>query len=311
MAVLLTEARFRVMACDAHVVLVGAAPGEDVYARRRLQALERLWSRFLPDSDVSRLNGSPEAMLVVAPETVRLVSIMRHAWRATAGRYDPTLLGAVNAAGYSESVDGSGRASSRPRGPREERGAADVRVHETAPLVAVPCGVGLDPGGIGKGLAADLVVRDLLRRGAAGALVAVGGDLACAGRPPEPGGWRVAVEDPFDRTRTAVTVALAAGGAATSSTLTSAWVQGGERRHHVIDPRSGECSSTDLAAATVFARAGWEAEAHATAALLTGSAGALRYLAEAGLQGIVTTLAGVTTSTPGIPPAHDGEWSAA
>ena len=299
------------MACAAHVILVDAPPGADDHARRRLQELERRWSRFLPQSDVSRLNAAPEAMLVVAPDTVRLVTTMLHAWRATGGRYDPTQLEAVNAAGYSASVGPSGRASSRPRGRRDGSCAGDVRVHDTAPLVAVPSGVGLDPGGIGKGLAADIVVRELLKRGAAGVLVGIGGDLACAGTPPEPDGWRVAVEDPFDRSRTLATFALAAGGAATSSTLTRAWVRDGEQRHHVIDPSTGACAATDLAAVTVFARAGWEAEAHATAALLTGSAGALDYLEETGLQGIVTTLAGDTTSTPALAPAGDGEWSAA
>ena len=307
----LTEARFRVMACDAHVILVGADAGADDRARRRLEDLEALWSRFREDSDVSRLNSSPEAMLVVSLDTVRLVTTMKEAWARTGGRYDPTLLGAINAAGYATSADGSGCGSSRPHGSRAGRGAGDVRVHHSAPLVAVPLGVGLDPGGIGKGLAADIVVRELLDAGAAGALVGIGGDLACAGTPPEPQGWRVAVEDPLERSRTLKTVALAAGGAATSSTLSRSWVDGGDHRHHVIDPSTGASAATDLAAVTVFARAGWEAEAHATAALLAGSRGALDYMGQAGLQGIVTTLAGATTSTPGLASAGETEWSAA
>jgi FAD:protein FMN transferase len=298
------------MACDAHVILVDAPAGAAGHARRRLEELERRWSRFLPQSDVSRLNASPEAMLVVAPDTVRLVTTMQHAWRLTGGRYDPSLLGEINAAGYAESVDGSGRRSGHPAGSRGSRGAGDVRVHETGPLVAVPAGVGLDPGGIGKGLAADIVVRELLDLGAGGALVGVGGDLACAGTPPEPHGWRVAVEDPLDRTRSLATVVLSAGGAATSSTLTRAWDAGDERRHHIIDPATGVSASAGLAAVTVFARAGWEAEVHATAALLAGSESALCYLEQAGLDGIVTTLTGVTTSTPGLS-LGENEWSAA
>ena len=74
--------------------------GPDDYARRRLQELERRWSRFRPDSEVSRLNGSPEALLVVSEDTVRLVTTMLEAWRVTDGRYDPTLLAAIDAAGY-------------------------------------------------------------------------------------------------------------------------------------------------------------------------------------------------------------------
>ena len=60
------------MASDAHVILVDPAADAQGYARRRLEELERLWSRFLPASDVSRLNGAPEAFVVVSPDTVEL-----------------------------------------------------------------------------------------------------------------------------------------------------------------------------------------------------------------------------------------------
>jgi thiamine biosynthesis lipoprotein len=155
------------------------------------------------------------------------------------------------------------------------------------------------------------VVTELLERGTAGALVCVGGDLAAAGEAPAADGWQVAVEHPFDTSRELVRVALGAGGVATSSTLSRAWVQDGDRRHHVIDPGTGDPATTDLAAVTVFARAGWEAEAHATAALLSGAARALAYLERHDLDGIVTTLDGTTTSTPALQCAGQTEWSAA
>ncbi len=62
---------------------------------------------------------------------------------------------------------------------------------------------------------------------------------------------------------------------------------------------------------TVFARAGWEAEVHATAALLSGAARALAYLERHELDGIVTTLDGTTTSTPALQRAGVTEGSAA
>ena len=134
-----------------------------------------------------------------------------------------------------------------------------------------PAGVALDPGGIGKGLAADLVVAQLLAAGRGGALVDVGGDLACAGTAPLPGGWPVTVEHPDDvRRRPRARSRSSAGGVATSSTRSRRWVHDGAVRHHVIDPASGAMSDTDLAAVTVIARSGWLAEAHATAAILAG-----------------------------------------
>jgi len=296
--VTVTELKFRVMASDAHVVLVDPAPGAEDFARRRLEELERRWSRFLPGSDVSRLNTSPEALMLVSSDTVALVTAMKEAWRVTSGRYDPTMLAAIVAAGYAASIDGSGRTSRMSRRPRRGTTIADVTVDPPTAAVVVPSGVGLDPGGIGKGLAADLVVTELLEAGTCGALVGVGGDLAAAGTPPTAVGWHVAVRHPPDPTSHLTTFALGAGGVATSSTQTRTWLQDGRRRHHAIDPRTQTCATTDLAAVTVIARAGWEAEAHATAALLCGSEGVLDYLAGRGLEGIAMTLDETTLASP-------------
>jgi len=177
--------------------------------------------------------------------------------------------------------------------------------------VVVPAGIGLDPGGIGEGLAADLVVTDLLAGGTGGALVSVGGDLAAAGTPPTAEGWYVAIEEPFDSSRTLMTLALDVGGIATSSTQKRTWIRDGSHRHHVIDPTTRTCATTDLAAVTVIARAGWESEEHATAALLAGSARALDYLESHQLDGIATTLDGTTSMSPALERAGVTEGSLA
>jgi len=295
-----TELRFRVMASDAQVILVDAAPGAEHYARRRLEQLERRWSRFLPGSDVSRANTSPGALTLVSSDTVALVGAMKEAWRVTDGRCDAAMLAAIVAAGYAASIDGSGRTSRMARRRRRGSTIADVAVDAATAVVVVPAGVGIDPGGVGKGLAADLVVTELLEAGTGGALVSVGGDLAAAGTPPTEAGWHVAVSDPFDADRALMTFAFDGGGVATSSTLSRTWFKDGRRRHHALDPRTQTCATTDLAAATVVARAGWEAEAHATAALLCGSERALGYLAGRGLEGAATTLDGATLATPAL-----------
>jgi FAD:protein FMN transferase len=299
------------MASATHVILVDPACGAADYARRRLAELERRWSRFLPTSDISRLNSAPEALMFVSSDTVALVATMKEGWRVTNGRYDPAVLGALIAAGYSRSIDGSGRPScmaglpSRGAGPpSRERTVGDVSVDAATSAVIVPDGIGLDPGGIGKGLAADMVVTELLAAGTAGALVNVGGDLAAAGTPPTAAGWYVGVRHPLDSTRDLVTMSLSAGGVATSSTRTRSWLKDGRRRHHAIDPVTWTCSRTDLAAATVIARAGWEAEAHATAALLCGSEHVLDYFARHRLAGLATTLDGVTVTSPGLDDGH-------
>ena len=308
---MVAELTFRVMGAHAQVILVDPARGAEDHARSRLEELELSWSRFLPGSDISRLNTSSEAIMIVSSDTIDLLATMKHASRLTGGRYDPTMLSAINAAGYSKSRDGSGRTStragSRPRGCT----IADVAIDRATSCVTVPAGIGLDPGGIGKGLAADIVVTELLAGGTGGALVSVGGDLAAAGAPPTAEGWYVAIEDPSDSSRNLMTLALDVGGVATSSTLKRTWIQNGRHRHHVIDPATQTCATTDLAAVTVIARAGWEAEVHATAALLGGAQRALDYLDRHQLVGIATTLDGTTSMSPALERAGVRERSVA
>lgn len=305
------ELTFRVMASDAHVILVEPAEGAEAHARCRLEELERRWSRFLPGSDISRLNTTPEAFVIVSSDTIDLLATMKQAWRLSGGRYDPTMLSAISAAGYSTSVDGSGQ-TSRMSGSRA-RGAtiADAAIDPSTSAVVVPAGIGLDPGGIGKGLAADMVVTELLAEGTGGALVSVGGDLAAAGSPPTAAGWYVAIEDPFDCSRDLMTLALDVGGVATSSTLSRTWIRDGDRRHHVIDPITQTCATTDLAAVTVIARAGWEAEMHATTALLGGAERALDYFESRELDGVATTLDGTAFVSPALERAGFAEGSPA
>ena len=188
-------ASFRVMASATQVILVDAPPGAEAYARWRLEQLEGRWSRFLPDSELSRLNEAPGALLRVSDDTVALLTAMREAHGVTGGRFDPTMLDAIVEVGYTLSVDGSGRRSlpraarrSRARTRQFGRTVLDVEVDHDLSAVVMPAGLGLDPGGIGKGLAADIVVIELLAGGTAGALVCVG--RRPGGRRHAPGGRR-------------------------------------------------------------------------------------------------------------------------
>ena len=270
-------------------------------AKRMLELIEQRWSRFLPDSDITRINLADGCPVVVDPLTLTLIATMAEAWQTTQGRYDPTVLPILVADGYRSSIDQPTRVTILPATARHDGGGlAAITVDAERRTVTAPPGLTLDPGGIGKGLAADLVVAQLLTAGVAGALVDVGGDLACAGTAPAPAGWAVTVEHPDDPNADLMTITVSAGGVATSSTRTRRWFHDGAIRHHVIDPVSGAMSDTDLAAVTVIARSGWLAEAHATAAILAGRVGLLRYLAIHDLSGLAVTTDGVVLATPDL-----------
>ncbi len=278
------------MACELHIIVND--PGSLLGIEQAVELVERLetrWSRFLPDSDITRINDGAGAPAMVAPETITLIQTMQTAWNLTQGRYDPTTLPILVANGYEASrVNPASTTSLRPGATHS--GALDqILVDPIRSTVTIPPGTALDAGGIGKGLAADMVVDLLLTTGAAGALVSIGGDLTVGGSAPEAEGWRVDIERGGPDGTTLCQTMIDSGGVATSSTRSRRWDHGGRERHHVIDPATGAQSDTDLAAVTVFARSGWRAEAFATAAILAGSRSVIDFLDSHELSGIAVT----------------------
>lgn len=259
-----------------------------------LEHLERCWSRFLPSSDVSRLNriGEQGGRILVDPSTTVLLQSMIEGHRLTDGRFDPTRLRALIREGYEVSRVDPTKRSDVPPGETRHDALSELVVDVREHTVDVPAGLVVDPGGIGKGLAADLAVARLLRAGSDGAMVSIGGDLAMAGEPIDPAGWIIEVENAEDTDDVVCRLAVSGGGVATSSRRSRRWMAQGEERHHQIDPRTNTCAATDLTAVTVIAPSGWLAEVHATAALVVGGESVLGYLEHHGLSGLAQAPAG-------------------
>lgn len=290
------------MASTTHVTAIDANADATGYAEQRLRRLEERWSRFIETSDISRINQHTGQWVFVSIDTVRLIETMQLASRATGGGFDPTHLYQLLSMGYRSSIDDPERCTLTIDAPDPVLTVHDIEIDRSACAVRVPCGLSLDPGGIGKGLAADLVVTELLEQGTAGALVSIGGDIAAAGTAPTEHGWIIDIDDP-DRSGTPVaTLSVSAGGIATSSTRSRRWSNCGTVHHHQIDPATGRESHTDLASITVVANAGWLAEAHATAALLLGSRSAISHLDAYDLAGMAINDHGVVLASRSLDP---------
>lgn len=263
------QRRFRVMGTRAHVLVVGGRDGASEQAEQRLRDLERRWSRFLPESELSLLNAAGGAPCIVSSDTIRLVETLQRAWIHTSGRFDPTVHDAMVELGYENSWPPVPQTASSA--PRATPGCGGVDIDASTGMIRLPTRTHLDPGGLGKGLAADVVVEELLDDGARGALVNVGGDLRVAGEPPESDEWRIRVEHPTNREQTVGMVALIGGGIATTSRIHKQWSIGDRSVHHVLDPSTGEPAARPWAAVTVVASSGWRAEALAKLAFLDGA----------------------------------------
>jgi FAD:protein FMN transferase len=280
-------ARFRAMGTDVTVLTLDGDPDDGAHAADAIEHLEAKWSRFLPTSEVCALNAAGSEPVVVSPETFALVDLAVRASEATGGLYDPTVLAAVMAAGYDRDfgdVSGAGPGPAAPVAPAP--GCAGIALDARLHAVTLPPGVSLDLGGIGKGYAADLVARQLVERGASGALVNLGGDLRAVGDAPEPRGWIVSVDDPLGTGATGV-LALSAGAIATSTRFRRSWSRDGKPLHHLVDPRTGVPASSGVASVTVVAGEGWRAEVLAKAAFIAGAHDGAAVVMRAGATGLV------------------------
>ena len=285
------------MGSDAHLVVVGAEADELAdRAHARIDELEARWSRFRADSEISRLNRRAGTPVVVSPDTVGLIERATEAWRFSGGAFDPTVLGPMIRAGYDRSFDQIG-ADVRPVPSPLGVGAADIVIDGCE--VTLPVRTGFDPGGIGKGLAADLVVSELMAAGAAGACVNLGGDVRVAGGAPDGGPWTVGVWHP-ELAEPMARLGLADGAVATSTTQLRRWRVGGATHHHLIDPRSGLPSDSDVELATVVAAEAWVAEVLAKSVILRGSAHPFDVVDATAAQALAVDRLGRVQATEGL-----------
>jgi thiamine biosynthesis lipoprotein len=267
------ERRFPTMGSKGHIVVVGGPAELADRGVERLAQLEARWSRFLPTSELSQLNEADGRPLLVSGDTLVLVDALRSAWDLTGGRFDPTVYDAMRELGYVTSWP-EVVSSVRLDRVRPAPGLGRLEERSADGLVRLPPGIRLDPGGLGKGLAADLVATELKADGAEGVLVNVGGDLRVIGRAPEGPDWVVAVEAPDAKDGQIAQVQLSDGGVATSTSARRHWqAADGTPLHHLVDPRTGLPAEPTWRQVTAVSARAWWAEVLATVTFLDGELG--------------------------------------
>jgi FAD:protein FMN transferase len=255
------------------VRLIADAPLEPV--RDGIEALAARLTRFDAASELCALNADPRPVVPASPLLRRAVAAALLGARRTGGLADPTLLDAVEAAGYATSRVGAVPASladalrvAPPRRPATP-GSRWREIAVGDATISRPPGLRIDLGGSAKGLAADWAASRLAPYGRFA--VDCGGDVRLGGA------HEVVVRE------TARTLRVVDGAVATSGIDRRVWRRAdGSFAHHLLDPGTGEPAWTGLISATALAPSALEAEALAKAALLSGPQGARRVLAAGG-----------------------------
>ncbi|MEX1253761.1 MAG: FAD:protein FMN transferase [Dehalococcoidia bacterium] len=278
---------FRAMNTDV-TLFTGDWPGPELLqaAEAVFHEIEARFSRFRPDSELSRLNARAGEEVAVSPELFRLLKLSERYHEISGGLFEPAVLPSLEAAGYDRSFEQvpASAAGGPSLGPTIRGSIADACLDAEHSTVRVPAGLRIDLGGIGKGWAVDEAARALTP--AVHYLVDAGGDIFASGYGPDGEGWLVGVSDPQRAGEDLTTVRLHNQALATSTVARRRWQREGRWLHHLIDPRTGEPVENDVISVSVVAPSAVQADVFAKVALLLGREAGERFLSDQGAGGL-------------------------
>lgn len=250
--------------------------GEGIFAA--VDAIDRSMTTYSDDSELMALNRAAvgEPFPLTQP-LMEVLSISQRIYRDTGGAFDPSVAPLVNLWGF-----GPKKGREAPPSPAEvgellaEIGLDGLALDNRAQTATRQRDIQLDLSAIAKGYGADQVAGYLRNRGYTDFLVEVGGEMVLSGSKPGGELWRIAIETP-DATGRGIQKVIPVSdiAVATSGDYRNYFEQDGQRFSHTIDPRTGYPITHNLASVTVFAETAAEADALATAFMVTGPEKAL------------------------------------
>ncbi len=252
-----------------------------------VNAFEAKFSRFRPDSLLSRINAAAGRDWVETDaETEALLQLCDTLHFMTQGVLDATALPLIQLWNYK---------AESPRIPAAaEISAARAlvgwkKVQRAEGKVFLPeRGMALDFGGFGKEYAVDFVAQLAVDHGLPCALVDFGHDLRAIGAPPGRPAWHVGLEDPQKPGATSGSVALVGRGIASSGDYIRGFTVDGKRFGHIIDPRTGWPVANGCVQATVIAGSCLQAGVLSTTAFVLGVPKGLEFIqACPGAEGLI------------------------
>lgn len=289
----------KVMGCDLRVSLImkDEAQANAAYARMKhlAHAYDAQFSRFIEDSELSRLNQAGE--MQVSPECMAVLILGRELYRKTDKAFNPLV--DISRFGYDADIKEVRGAEREPRpGTRPYNvDFSSVRINEANRVVTLQKGQHIDVGGYLKGYVAELLCDEAPR--GAGVIVNLGGDIFTRGSDIDGKPFRFEIENPL-ASDASVSFAYTDGAIATSGTYKRRWNLGGGQFHHILDASGRKNPDTDVVSATVLAASGHEAEAYATAALVLGAENAGALLAKRGAEYCLIRTDGSFAVSPGF-----------
>lgn len=262
-----------------------------------LQAIERLMSTYLADSELSRLNRAPaDTPFALSAETFAVLALAGEIARDTDGAFDVTVAPLVDAWGFGPSRAQRVVAEHERRALLSRVGQDKLRL-DAGTRAAIKSGadVAADLSAIAKGYGVDHAAQALDALGVANYMVEAGGEVRTRGRNAEGMPWQIAIEAPDAMPQKPwFVVPLADRSLATSGDYRIYFEQDGRRYCHEIDPGKGRPIDHGLASVSVVAADCARADALATALIVMGETRGAAFAAERGIAAYFIVREGAT-----------------
>ncbi|MCX6349839.1 MAG: FAD:protein FMN transferase [Candidatus Aureabacteria bacterium] len=288
------------------VEIAGATPAvlDGVFAEAA--ALEKKFSVYLPESEVSLLNRRAGSEAVaVSDEMWEILSRSREVSRMTRGAFDITVGPLMRAWGFFPKREGRVPSPEEIAEARARVGWEKVILDPSARTVRFSQpGVEIDLGGVAPGYVVDRMIAVLRARGIKSAMVNAGGEIYCLGERPGGGKWRIGVEHPRREGDLLGVLELEDRAVSTSGDYRNYFIRSQKRYSHIMDPRTGRPALTGVVESTAAAPDCLTADALATALFVLGAEEGMEVIREQPeLGGIVVTQKGEefsVTASPGL-----------
>ena len=278
------------------IQVVSFAPASEVESAVRgalgwFDEVERACSRFEPDSEVMRLGRTAERWVPVSSLLLESVDFALQLARLTDGAFDPTIGGLLERRGFDRSYRTGNAIVSSPHAIPTYR---DIQLCRSEGTIRLQHPLVLDLGAVVKGLAIDLVARDLLAHGFHSFSVDAGGDLYARGLNANGQPWRVGVKHPRTDGLLPHLVPVTDGAVCTSGDYERRAPDGSA---HVVDARHGSDPTTAVTSVSVLAPTAMAADGLSTAAMLLGPVDGLSLLEHECVDGLLVLADGTTRTT--------------
>ena len=241
----------------------------------KIKELDELLSTGKETSEVVRLNKAGKAL--VTETTADLIKRSLAIYQNTDGLFDITIYPLMELWGFPTKdyrVPSDKEIKEKLKNVGSDKIVFD---EETREISFKNKGMEIDFGGIGKGYITDELVNILTKEKVESAIINLGGNVFGFQKKPDGSLWNIAIRDPNESDKYMAAIRLEDSAVITSGGYERYFEENGVIYHHILDPRTGKPSESNLKSVSIVSKDGTLADALSTSLFIMGEEGAVEY----------------------------------